>query len=416
MSFQSTLFRDVFHQALHSLGDNRLRTFLSILGVAVGITLVMTVGSVVSSGRDYIYSELETYGLRTIWVYRDWGKNADPNRVIRQGSGISNEDYKYVSAGCCSAVLRATPVVYTEKGIANVRNGSSYYEAPIEGVGVDYLAINNDQLIQGRNFRSEDIDHRKPVAIVGPKTAKALFGNEEAALGKSLRFHNQKFTVIGLMSNKNRSVLSQIGADDYDINGRVLIPYTLYQNYMGSKDIHTLQAEARSMELTKDAMTQLKQLLERRHGNRYKYTTESMDGWINTANDKLELISLIGFSFASLALFVGGIGIMNIMSTSVIERTKEIGIRKAIGASNKDILLQFLMEASVVSTIGGAIGLIIGTLVSIVAGWVIDIPIAPSWITAIVAVGISALVGIVSGYYPAHRAANLRPVDALRYE
>jgi len=398
------------------LGDNRLRTFLSILGVAVGITLVMTVGSVVSSGRDYIYSELETYGLRTIWVYRDWGKNADPNRVIRQGSGISNEDYKYVSAGCCSAVLRATPVVYTEKGIANVRNGSSYYEAPIEGVGVDYLAINNDQLIQGRNFRSEDIDHRKPVAIVGPKTAKALFGNEEAALGKSLRFHNQKFTVIGLMSNKNRSVLSQIGADDYDINGRVLIPYTLYQNYMGSKDIHTLQAEARSMELTKDAMTQLKQLLERRHGNRYKYTTESMDGWINTANDKLELISLIGFSFASLALFVGGIGIMNIMSTSVIERTKEIGIRKAIGASNKDILLQFLMEASVVSTIGGAIGLIIGTLVSIVAGWVIDIPIAPSWITAIVAVGISALVGIVSGYYPAHRAANLRPVDALRYE
>jgi len=416
LSFQSTLFRDVFHQALHSLGDNRLRTFLSILGVAVGITLVMTVGSVVSSGRDYIYSELETYGLRTIWVYRDWGKNADPNRVIRQGSGISNEDYKYVSAGCCSAVLRATPVVYTEKGIANVRNGSSYYEAPIEGVGVDYLAINNDQLIQGRNFRSEDIDHRKPVAIVGPKTAKALFGNEEAALGKSLRFHNQKFTVIGLMSNKNRSVLSQIGADDYDINGRVLIPYTLYQNYMGSKDIHTLQAEARSMELTKDAMTQLKQLLERRHGNRYKYTTESMDGWINTANDKLELISLIGFSFASLALFVGGIGIMNIMSTSVIERTKEIGIRKAIGASNKDILLQFLMEASVVSTIGGAIGLIIGTLVSIVAGWVIDIPIAPSWITAIVAVGISALVGIVSGYYPAHRAANLRPVDALRYE
>jgi len=408
--------RDVFHQALFALGDNRLRTFLSILGVAVGITLVMTVGSVVSSGRDYIYAELETYGLRTIWVYRDWGKKSDPNRFVRQGSGISNEDFKYVSAGCCSAVLRATPVVYTEKGTANVRNGSSYYDAPIEGVGVDYLAINNDKLVMGRNFRLEDISRRKPVAIVGPKTVKALFGSESLALGKSLRFHNQKFTIIGILTSKNRAVLSQIGADEYDINGRVLIPYTLYQNYMGSKDIHTLQAEARSMNLTKDAMTQLKQLLERRHGSRYKYTTESMDGWINTANEQLELVSLIGFGFASLALFVGGIGIMNIMSTSVIERTKEIGIRKAIGASNKDILLQFLMEASVVSTIGGIIGLAIGSIVSILCGLLIDIPISPSWMTALAAVGISAMVGIVSGYYPAHRAANLRPVDALRYE
>jgi len=416
LSFQSTLFRDVFHQAIFSLGDNRLRTFLSILGVAVGITLVMTVGSVVSSGRDYIYSELETYGLRTIWVYRTWDKQADPNRVIRQGSGISNEDYKYVNAGCCSAVLRATPVVFTEKGTAKVRNSGNYYEAPIEGVGIDYLAINNDRLLLGRNFRLEDISHRKPVAIIGRKTAKALYGKNGNPLGKSLRFNNQKFTVIGVLANKNRSVLSKIGADDYDINGRVLIPYTLYQVYMGSKDVHTLQAEARSMEQTKDAMRQLRQLLERRHGNRFKYTTESMDGWINTANEKLELVSLIGFSFAALALFVGGIGIMNIMSTSVIERTKEIGIRKAIGASNKDILLQFLMEASVVSTIGGIIGLTVGSLISIVAGWLIDIPISPSWLTAIAAVGVSALVGIVSGYYPAHRAANLRPVDALRYE
>ena len=414
--FQSTLLRDVFNQALYALSDNRLRTFLSILGVAVGITLVMTVGSVVSSGRDYIYAELETYGLRTIWVYRDWGTNTDPNRVVRRGSGITNEDYKYVSAGCCSAVLRATPVVYTEKGTADVRNGSYYYDSPIEGVGIDYLAINNDQLIMGRNFRSDDINRRKPVAIIGPKAAKALFGNKTMALGKAFRFHNQKFTVIGVLSSKDRTVLSQIGADEYDINGRVLIPYTLYQFYMGSKDVHTLQAEAKSMSQTRDAMTQLKQLLERRHGNRFKYKTESMDGWINTANEKLELISLIGFGIASLALFVGGIGIMNIMSTSVIERTKEIGIRKAIGASNKDILLQFLMESSVVSTIGGVIGLCLGAITAIVCGWLIGIPITPSWITAIAAVGISALVGVVSGYYPAHRAAKLRPVVALRYE
>ena len=415
MSFQSTLLRDVFGQALHALGDNRLRTVLSIIGVAVGIALVMTVGSVVKSAQEFIYAELETYGLRSIWIYRDWGKS-DPNRSVRQGSGISNDDYKIVQAGCCSAVLRSTPVVYTEEGTALVRNGGNYYEAPIEGVGMDYVAINNDQILMGRNFRRDDIERKKPVALIAPKTAEALFGKNTSALGKAFRFNKQKFTVVGLLADKSRAVLSQIGADEYDINGRVLIPYTLYQHYLGSKDIHTLQAEAKSMDLTREAMEQLRQLLDRKHNSRYVYITESMDGWINTANEKLQLGSLIGFAFAFLALLVGGIGIMNIMSTSVIERTREIGVRKAIGASNQDVLMQFLMEASAVSTIGGFIGLIMGAIAAIVLGWVFSIPISPHWLTAIVAIIVSTLVGIMSGYYPAHRAASLKPVDALRYE
>lgn len=415
MTFQTTLVSDVFDQAWYSLGENRLRTILSVIGVAVGIALVMTVGSVVTSAKQYIYAELETYGLRSIWVYRDWGKN-DPNRSLRQGSGISIEDYMAIEAGCCSAVLRVTPVVYAEVNKAMVRNGGNYYEAPIEGVGLDYIGINNDALLGGRDFRDEDIQRRKPVAIIGRKTAEALFGKNTPTLGKSFRFNDQKFTVVGLLEDKSRAVLSQIGADDYDINGRVLIPYTLYQNYMGSKDIHTIQAEARSMDLTKEAMEQIKQLLDRRHNNRFVYTTESMDGWITTANEKLQLGSLIGFAFAFLALLVGGIGIMNIMSTSVIERTREIGIRKAIGATNRDVLMQFLMEATAVSTIGGVIGLILGAIAALVLGWIFLIPISPHWLTAIAAIVVSTLVGVISGYYPAHRAAGLKPVVALRYE
>jgi putative ABC transport system permease protein len=190
----------------------------------------------------------------------------------------------------------------------------------------------------------------------------------------------------------------------------------VYQSILGSKDVHTLQAEAVSMDKTHDASRQLEDLLERSHGGRFKYTTETMDGWINQAKTYLRNLSLIGLFVASVSLLVGGMGIMNIMSTSVIERTREIGVRKAIGAQNHDILFQFLMEATYVSTIGGFIGLLFGIVAVYIASVISQYELDPSWSMAFIAIIVSMLVGIVSGFYPAYRAANLRPVDALRFE
>jgi putative ABC transport system permease protein len=409
-----SIFRDVLVQALSSLHENKLRTVLSILGITVGIAAVMVVGTVSQGVKKYVYAELETYGLETLWVYRKW-EDDNPFRTARQGSGIDNDDLKAMRS-CCPSVRRVSPVVYSDADYITLRSKGNFSNTNLEGVGIHYLGINNDRLTVGRNLRSEDIQRRKPVAIIGTKVRDELFGEHANPIKKVIRWGNVRLTVIGLLEEKNRDLLTQLGADDYDINKRVLIPYTLYQQQLGSKDVHTLQAEATGVVVTTQALAELTELLERRHGNRYEYVTESMDGWIDTAEGILRNITLVGLVAASISLLVGGLGIMNIMSTSVVERTREIGIRKALGAYRRDILAQFLMEATAVSIIGGVLGMVLGIFTGHAISYFSGYDLGVSWSSAILAIIVSVGVGMLSGYYPAHRAANMKPVDALRYE
>ena len=412
----SGIYKDVFEQALFSLSDNKLRSILSVLGIAVGIGAVMAVGSVTEGVRDYVYDELESYGIRTIWVYRDPEETKDPNRAVRQGSGIDNDDYEFLRASktCCPALKRITPQVYWAQQ-KPVRVGNDMYTPNMEGVGVEYLDISNDQLAAGRNFTNNDIERRHPVAILAPTAAEDLYGPANP-IGRSFRYFDQKYTVIGVLKKKSRDIIEQVNADSYDPNKRILIPFTDLQAVLGSKDIHTLLGEAYSLEATVEAMEQVKSVLERRYGNRFKYKTENMQGWIDNADNYINKMRMTGLSFAALALFVGGMGIMNIMSTSVIERTREIGIRKALGAQYQDIRFQFLMEATAVSTIGGGIGLMIGIIATFVIGFFSGYDFYPSWSMAILAITVSAIVGMMSGYFPARHAARLNPVEALRHE
>lgn len=410
------VYKDVFEQALFSLADNKLRSTLSILGIAVGIGAVMAVGSVTEGVRGYVYDELESYGIRTIWVYRDPEEAKDPNRAIRQGSGIVTDDYEFFrrSNSCCPALKRVTPQVYWAEQ-KPVRVGSEQYILNTEGVGVEYLDIVNDQLEEGRNFTEKDIERRHPVAIIGPTAAQDMYGRSNP-MGKSFRYFDQKYTVIGVLKRKSRDIIQKVNADSYDPNKRILIPYTDLQAILGSKDIHTLLGEGYSLEGTVDAMEQVKSALDRKYSGRYKYKTENMQRWIDNAEEYISKMQMTGLSFAALALFVGGMGIMNIMSTSVIERTREIGIRKALGAQYTDIRFQFLMEATVVSTVGGAIGLMLGIIATIVIGFFAGYDFYPSWIIGAVAIMVSAIVGMLSGFFPARHAARLNPVEALRHE
>lgn len=408
--------RDAIQQAFYALRDNRLRTTLSILGVAFGIASVMAVSTVSQSGRHYVFSELQTYGLKTIWVYRKFEQD-NPYAAFRQGSGIDNDDVRAILAsGCCPAVKRVSPVVYSSDWEVRVRVGGVYRKVAIEGVGLDYLDISNDTVVNGRGFREDDIGERRAVAIIGPKVHSTLFGTHTDPVGKTLRMNNLKLTVIGVLQEKSRKFLSTIGAENYDINDRILIPYTLYQQLLGSKDVHTLQAEAVDLASSELALKQVVDTLYRSHNDKFEYTQESMRGWIDTANRILWSISLIGLVGALVSLFIGGLGIMNIMSTSVVERTREIGIRKAIGARNGDILAQFLFEAVFISGIGGLLGLVMGGIASYGLALWTGLPLQPSWLMVAVAFVVSLLVGVLSGYYPARYAAALRPVDALRYE
>ena len=408
------VMHDVLIQALYALKENRLRTVLSIFGIAVGIGAVMVVGTVSQGVRQYIFSELKTYGLETLWVYRKVDDD-NPYRKTREGSGIDNDDLRILRT-CCSSVKKLSPMVYSARYEEPVRFKGNYTQVNLEGVGADYITINRDHVIGGRNLREEDIQRRQPVAIIGTKVRDELFGEHANPVGKELRWGDVRLTVIGMLQDKNRDLLAKLGAENFDINNRVLIPYTLYQQQLNSKDIHTLQAEAISLSDTQKALDEITEVLSKRHGDRFEYVTESMDGWINTAKEVLRNVSLIGLLAASISLLVGGMGIMNIMSTSVVERTREIGIRKALGAYRSDILFQFLMEATVVSIIGGVLGLLLGMIAAYAIGVFSGYALGVSWSTAFVALLVSIAVGLLSGYYPAHRAASMKPVDALRYE
>lgn len=409
--------KDIFEQSLWALKDNRLRTVLSILGIAIGVMAVIAIGAVSKSGRHLIFSELETFGLKSIWIYRPM-EEKDPHRAVRKGTGIDNTDYAAIRAGCCLAIRRASPNVVggpAERMLIRGENG--YSNASIEGVGYESLAINNDDLAMGRPFREQDELRRRRVVILGPKAYADLFGGQQNPLGKEIRIGEDKFLVIGVLQAKDRGFLASIGSSGgRDANNRILIPYTVRQQQLGTKDINFLQAETIGLEQTDVAVSQLVDVLRRNHNDRFSYKTETMAQYIQSANRILQGVSLIGVVAASVSLLVGGMGIMNIMSTAVLERTREIGLRKAIGARRRDILFQFLMESIAISTAGGVLGLALGLIISTGITVITKFPLLPSWLMVAVALIVSVAVGVLSGYYPASRAAAMHPVAALRYE
>ena len=405
---------NVLDQALHALGDNQLRTYLSVLGIAIGIASVIAVGSIGKGGHYLVFKELETFGLKSVWVKR-LDDDKGPYRASRRGSGIDELDLQSIRDAGFATIARTSPIVYGS-GALYIHSGSQYSNGKVTGIDVAYLDINNDGLSAGIGIRSDDVRQRRKVAIIGQTVANDLFGGSIDVIGKEFRINDAKYVVVGLLEAKSRDFLASIGSAGQDANNRILLPYTTLQAQMGNHDIHAIQAEAQSFEQAPLAAQQMTDLLTRRHGERFRYHSDTMARYIDTANQILRGVSLIGVLAAAISLLVGGMGIMNIVATSVLERTREIGLRKAIGASQHLILLQFLLESVIISTIGGLIGLVFGGVVSVVLSWLTGFPLAPEPATIVLALLVSMAVGLLSGYFPARRAARLRPVDALRYE
>ncbi len=281
---------------------------------------------------------------------------------------------------------------------------------------MDFLEINNDTLMRGRPFRSKEVTGPRAVAILGPTVVDDLFGNSNP-IGKEIRIGVRKYTVIGQLKGKSRDFLASIGSiGGEDANNRILLPYTAMQQINGNKRIGYFQAEAVTQGDAEKGAQQLIAQLKHRNGKNFKYRSETMASYLSTTDRILGGVSVIGVVAASISLLVGGMGIMNIMSTSVLERTREIGLRKALGARRHDILWQFLLEAAIISSIGGIIGLILGGGASAIIAHITDFPLTPSPLAIVMALLVSVVVGILSGYLPARRAASLHPVEALRYE
>lgn len=404
-------------EAFEALADNRLRSALSLLGVAIGIASIIVVSSIASSGREMVFHELETFGLRTFWVFRIV---ASDDRLEKDviGSGINTTDFKDLLRRNLPSISRLSPVVElsNEKVIAS--KSARTVRVRLQGVNQDFNQINGDEILSGRFLSAYDVTNHQDVAVIGRGVAEKLFPAGGDLISQKFSIGDTWFTIIGVLQEKSRDLITSLGAGGgEETSARILIPYTTHQKLIGDSDfVSYLQGQSTELHSSDEAIRSITDALNIRYKNAFRYKGESMSTYVSTANNILGGVSMIGIVAAAVSLLVGGLAIMNIMTTSVIERTKEIGLRRAIGASQLAIRMQFLVEAVLISLAGGVIGILFGLgivrTVAVFSTLVLDI----SFDGILLAMLSTFAVGIASGYYPALTASRLEPVEALRHE
>jgi ABC-type antimicrobial peptide transport system permease subunit len=405
---------DRFAESIAALRDNRLRTALSVLGIAIGIAAVMIVSTISRGGNHLVFSELETFGLNSVWAYRDWA-NDSPLERQRNGSGIDSRDVQVISEQREALGIRSLSPIVRHYRNTPARRRAEFANIQLIGANVDYLDIVNDRLIGGRSMMQHDEEQRLAVALVAPEAVTKLFDADENPIGKVIDIDGRRITIIGLLAGKSRDFLSSIGsAGGESANDRVIVPWTYLQRVRGDNEVDHLHMAVQNFDEAASVADEVVGILSRRHAGHFNYTSETMASYIATTDTILGGVAIVGTIAASISLLVGGMGIMNMMGTAVLERTREIGLRMAVGARQQDILLQFLIEAAVISLVGGVIGLLVGAGISVVVVWLTGFPLLPSVVGIVGAMCVSVVVGLLSGLLPARRASRLKPVEALR--
>jgi putative ABC transport system permease protein len=399
----------IIYTAILSLKTNMLRSLLATLGVIIGVAAVVAAMSIIEGLRREVTHSIESFGSNVLQVFP--GVNRKSGRQVGEVETLSIEDADAIT-DFCPDVLRTAPEVM---GVAQVKFYSKNMQATVLGTMPQYTEIRSYNIAEGRFFNRSDVKSEAYVIVLGYKVAKELFGHG-SPIGFIIKVNGKPFTVIGVMEKKGTIGFTRV--DD-----QVIIPVTTaMKRLFGYRSVQSISAQAKSTDLASTAQKQITTLLRKRHktppGEKDDFAIFSQEQFLKSFQETSQILVLVFYSIAGISLVVGGIGIANIMLVSVTERTREIGVRMAVGAQRFDILYQFLTESIVISVVGGSMGVFFGYAFSQILTGIsrdmLKVYVAPSAI--ITALSVAFVTGMVSGLYPAYKASRLDPVDALRYE
>ncbi len=404
-------FINLFKIALRALSGNKFRGFLTMLGIIIGVAAVITMLAIGQGSKRSIQDQISTMGSNMINIRPGTGQFGGVRQSASSMQTLKLEDYEAI-ADQAEYISAASPEVSSS---GQVIFGANNTPTSIYGVNPSYLDIRKYTVAQGEMFTEADVKSSAKVCLIGQTVVDNLFTNGEDPVGQTIRFNKIPFRVIGVLTSKGDNTM---GMDQDDL---ILAPYTTVQKrILAITYIQSISVSAATEDATEDAIKSIEDILRQRHkigvNAEDDFNVRSQKELITMMSSTTDMMTVLLACIAGISLLVGGIGIMNIMYVSVTERTREIGLRMSIGAKGIDILMQFLIEAILLSVTGGVIGVAIGIgssyLVKNILSWPIDIEIY----TIVLSFLVCTITGIFFGWYPAKKASDLDPIEALRYE
>ena len=387
-----------------ALRASPVRSLLTGLGMAIGTSSVILVVTISLTSRDYILEQVQGIGSNIIFAYYASAGGS----TVADADYIKMTDVQAIRQELTSDIVAATGVM---SNFDRILIAGKEQDVKVIGTDQDYQPVRNIVISSGRFLDESDLTLRTKAALLTDQLAARMFGGRAAALSQVIKLYGLEFTVIGTFHEK----VETFGQSEVE-RDTILIPITVLRYFTPVERIDPLYVQVRSPQEVDRVATRLQQILEARHRPGARYRVDTLTAILNAAKNISLILSLVLVLVSAITLLISGIGIMNIMLVTVTERTREIGVRLAVGAAPREILLQFLTEAILVSLSGGVIGIVVGVAIPLSVQLFADIRIPVSSVAILVAFSVSCLVGLVFGMLPANRAAHLHPTEALRYE